>query len=132
MTAFVEDYAQARGTALSHLELIETAARARYARAYKARCEHSLDPKAVNRHGSSREDLRNNGQSISGKRRRTPASESGPWPTPPGTGPLIEVQRLRAMQAIDVVGAPAYDPIRTNAASGVMDARLQFGRRRVP
>ena len=40
-------------------------------------------------------------------------SLSGPWLTPPrqpDTGPLIEVHRLRAMQAIDVVAAPAYDP----------------------
>ena len=61
MAAFVQDYTQARGTALSRVELIETAAGATYARAYKARCEHSLDPKGMNWHGSSREDLRNNG-----------------------------------------------------------------------
>jgi hypothetical protein len=61
MVAFVQDYAQARGTALSRVELIETAAGATYARAYKARCEHSLDPKGVNWCGSSREDLRNTG-----------------------------------------------------------------------
>jgi hypothetical protein len=61
MAAFVEDYTQARGTALSRLELIETAAGATYARTYKARCEHSLDPKGMNWQGSSREHLRNNG-----------------------------------------------------------------------
>jgi len=39
----------------------------------------------------------------------------GPGLTPsgtPSTGPLIEVHQLRAVQAIDVVGAPAYDPER--------------------
>jgi hypothetical protein len=47
-----------------------------------------------------------------------PESETGPWLTPssrPGTGQLIEVHRLRALQAIDVVGAPAYDPKATSA-----------------
>jgi hypothetical protein len=61
MAAFIQNYAQARGTALTRVELIETAAGATYARAYKARCEHSLDPKGANLHGSSGEDLRNNG-----------------------------------------------------------------------
>ena len=32
--------------------------------------------------------------------------------------PLIEVQRLRAMQAIDVVGAPADDPNRKFTLAG--------------
>jgi hypothetical protein len=54
MAAFIQDYAQARGTALARAELIETAAGATYARAYNERCEHSLDPKGVNLHGSSR------------------------------------------------------------------------------
>jgi hypothetical protein len=62
MAAFIQDYAQARGTALSRIELIETAAGVTYARAYKARCEHALDPEGANWRGSSREDLRTNGQ----------------------------------------------------------------------
>jgi hypothetical protein len=43
-------------------------------------------------------------------------SEIGRWlatPGRPGTGPLIEVDRRRATQGIDVVGAPAYDPEQT-------------------
>jgi hypothetical protein len=37
----------------------------------------------------------------------------GPWLTPPcrpGGGPLTEVYRPSAGQAVDVVGAPAFDP----------------------
>jgi hypothetical protein len=40
---------------------------------------------------------------------------TGPWLVTPGrrgTGPLIEVDRRRATQGIDVVGAPAYDPMQ--------------------
>jgi hypothetical protein len=40
-------------------------------------------------------------------------------PCRPGAGPLIEVHRLRAMQAIDVVGAPAYDPEQTRPSCSV-------------
>jgi hypothetical protein len=41
----------------------------------------------------------------------------GPWLTPPGrpgAAPLTEVHRPRTRQAVDVVGAPAYDPLRTS------------------
>ena len=41
----------------------------------------------------------------------------GPWPTPPGrpgAGPVTEVHRPRGRQAVDVVGAPAYDPKATD------------------
>jgi hypothetical protein len=62
VAVFIEAYARARGSGLSRSELTETAAGATYARAYKARCEHALDPEGVNWRGSSREDLRNNGQ----------------------------------------------------------------------
>jgi len=61
VAAFIEAYARARGSSLSRSELTETAAGATYARAYKARCEHALDPEGVNWRGSSRETLRNNG-----------------------------------------------------------------------
>ncbi len=40
----------------------------------------------------------------------------GPRPTPRGlraASPLTEVHRPRARQAVDVVGAAAYDPLRT-------------------
>jgi hypothetical protein len=57
----------------------------------------------------------------------------GPWLTPSGpwgTGPLIEVHRLRAMQAIDVVGAPAYDPylpkIRDECNAATVKAPMPF------
>ena len=42
----------------------------------------------------------------------------GPRPTPRGlraASPLTEVHRPRARQAVDVVGAPAYDPEPTEA-----------------
>jgi hypothetical protein len=64
-------------------------------------------------------------------------SAFGPWLTPPGrlgTGPLIEVHWLRAMQAIDVVRAPAYDPeLKTAAAQHfrpvIGGLRTRFARR---
>ena len=59
--AFVRDYEQARRSNLTASELAETAAGATYARAYKARCEHALEPSAVHWHGSSRESLQNHG-----------------------------------------------------------------------
>src|SRR5258707_10775463 len=43
-------------------------------------------------------------------------SALGPRPTPRdlrAASPLTEVHRPRARQAVDVVGAPGYDPIRT-------------------
>ena len=43
-------------------------------------------------------------------------SVRGPRPTPRGlraASPLTEVHRPRARQAVDVVGAPAYDPLLT-------------------
>jgi hypothetical protein len=59
--AFVREYEQARGSNLTASELAETAAAATYARAYKARCEHALDPSAVHWRGSSRESLKSHG-----------------------------------------------------------------------
>jgi hypothetical protein len=56
--AIIHDYEQARGAPLTIAELAETAATATYARAYKARCEHALDPNGSNWHGSSRESLK--------------------------------------------------------------------------
>jgi hypothetical protein len=61
VAAFIADYAQARGTALTRSERVETAAGTTYARAYKARCEHALYPDGANWRGSSREDLQDNG-----------------------------------------------------------------------
>ena len=46
------------------------------------------------------------------------AAGCGPRPTPRSlraASPLTEVHRPRARQAVDVVGAPAYDPKRTIA-----------------
>lgn len=54
---FVQDYEQARGSNLAASELAETAAGATYARAYKARCEHAIDPTGAHWRGSSRESL---------------------------------------------------------------------------
>jgi hypothetical protein len=49
-------------------------------------------------------------------RRHLATAESGPRPTPRdlrAASPLTEVHRPRARQAVDVVGAPAYDPYRS-------------------
>jgi hypothetical protein len=51
-------------------------------------------------------------------RRHLATAESGPRPTPRdlrAASPLTEVHRPRARQAVDVVGAPAYDPNRSFA-----------------
>jgi Phosphotransferase enzyme family len=61
VVAFVHGYETARGRALTAAELREAAASATYARAYKARCEHALDPGATRWLGSSRESLKANG-----------------------------------------------------------------------
>jgi len=61
VAAFVQEYEQARGVAFTRAELAEVAAGATYARAYKARCEHAIDPGAVRWRGSSRESLKANG-----------------------------------------------------------------------
>jgi hypothetical protein len=61
VAAFVREYAEARGTAFTRSELAEIAAGATYSRAYKARCEHALDPGAERWRGSSRESLKTNG-----------------------------------------------------------------------
>ena len=61
-TTFVGDYSAARGRNLTREERVETAAGVTYARAYKARCEHALDPKGESWSGSSREDLQNHGK----------------------------------------------------------------------
>ena len=59
--AFLRDYERARGSNFTASELAETAAAATYARAYKARCEHALDPRAAHWEGSSRESLKSQG-----------------------------------------------------------------------
>jgi hypothetical protein len=59
--AFVREYEQARGTPLTQSELTEVEAGATYARAYKARCEHAIDPGSLCWRGSSRESLEANG-----------------------------------------------------------------------
>jgi hypothetical protein len=61
VAAFIHDYEKARGKALTAPELQEAAASATYARAYKARCEHALDPGATRWPGSARESLKANG-----------------------------------------------------------------------
>jgi hypothetical protein len=61
VVAFVREYEQARGTAFTPTELAEIEAGATYARAYKARCEHAIDPGAACWRGSSRESLKTNG-----------------------------------------------------------------------
>jgi hypothetical protein len=61
VAAFVREYQQARGVTFTVSELAEVAASATYARAYKARCEHAIDPTAARWHGSSRESLEING-----------------------------------------------------------------------
>jgi hypothetical protein len=61
IAAFIREYEQARGAAFTTSELAEIEAGATYARAYKARCEHAIDPGATRWRGSSRESLQNNG-----------------------------------------------------------------------
>jgi len=61
VAAFVCEYEQARGVTFTRSELAEVGAAATYARAYKARCEHALDPGATRWCGSSRESLKANG-----------------------------------------------------------------------
>jgi hypothetical protein len=61
VAAFVLEYEQARGVAFTRSELAEVATGATYARAYKARCEHAIDPDAVRWRGSSRESLKTHG-----------------------------------------------------------------------
>ena len=57
----MRDYEQARGVAFARSEVAEIEAGATYARAYKARCEHAIDPEAARWSGSSRESLQANG-----------------------------------------------------------------------
>ncbi len=61
VAAFVREYEQARGAPFTRLELAEIEAAATYARAYKARCEHAIDPQSARWNGSSRESLLANG-----------------------------------------------------------------------
>jgi hypothetical protein len=61
VAAFVREYEQARGAAFTPAELAEVEAGATYAWAYKARCEHAIDPEGMRWQGSSREDLKRNG-----------------------------------------------------------------------
>lgn len=61
VASFVCEYEQARGTEFTKSERIEIEAGATYARAYKARCEHAIDPGSVRWGGSSRESLKANG-----------------------------------------------------------------------
>lgn len=59
--SFVREYEEARGAQFTRSELAEVAAAATYARAYKARCEHALDPEGARWSGSSRERLERDG-----------------------------------------------------------------------
>jgi hypothetical protein len=61
VVAFVLEYEEARGAPFTRSELAEVAAAATYARAYKARCEHALDPEGARWRGSSRERLERDG-----------------------------------------------------------------------
>jgi hypothetical protein len=61
VSAFVSEYEEARDTPFSLSELTEIEAAATYARAYKARCEHAIDPDSMNWSASSRENLHANG-----------------------------------------------------------------------
>ena len=61
VVAFVREYEEARGAPFIRPELAEVAAAATYARAYKARCEHALDPEGARWRGSSRERLERDG-----------------------------------------------------------------------
>lgn len=58
VAAFVRAYEIARGTRFTQTEIVEVAASITYSRAYKARCEHALDPLGAELSASSREDLR--------------------------------------------------------------------------
>jgi hypothetical protein len=59
--AFIRAYAAARGRQFSEQEHKEIASAMTYARAYKARCEHALDPDGLRHPGSSREALQSLG-----------------------------------------------------------------------
>lgn len=61
VAAIVSEYEQARAASLSRSELAEVEASATYARAYKARCGHAIDPERTQWRGSSRESLKANG-----------------------------------------------------------------------
>ena len=61
VAAFVRDYEQARGAAFTRSELAGIEAGATYARAYKARCEHAIDPGGAHWRGSSRASLKAHG-----------------------------------------------------------------------
>ena len=61
VVAFVREYEEARGAPFIPSELAEVAAAATYARAYKARCEHAIDPGGARWRGSSREGLERDG-----------------------------------------------------------------------
>ena len=58
VAAFVRAYEIARGSRFTQTEIIEVAASITYSRAYKARCEHALEPLGAELTASSREDLR--------------------------------------------------------------------------
>ena len=61
IVAFVREYEEVRGAPFTGSEWAEVAAAATYARAYKARCEHAIDPGGVRWRGSSRECLERDG-----------------------------------------------------------------------
>jgi hypothetical protein len=61
VVAFVREYEEARGAPFTPSELAEVAAAATHARAYKARCEHAIDPEGTRWQGSSRERLKSDG-----------------------------------------------------------------------
>jgi hypothetical protein len=61
VAAFIRDYEATRHALFAPRECSEIEASVTYARAYKARCEHALDPDAEWWSGSARESLKNNG-----------------------------------------------------------------------
>jgi hypothetical protein len=61
VAAFIREYQQACGTTFTPGELSEIEAGVTYARAYKARCEHAIDPEGTQWRGSSRESLKDKG-----------------------------------------------------------------------
>lgn len=61
VTAFVREYEAARDRAFTPAEIAAVEAGATYARAYKARCEHAIDPAAAHWADSSRESLKGHG-----------------------------------------------------------------------
>jgi hypothetical protein len=55
--AFVDEYEAARGTPFTTAERAEIGAAVTYTRAYGARCEHALDPRATQFPPGSQRDM---------------------------------------------------------------------------